>query len=216
MTRGVILLALAGIPVAALVGCSTAPQTHTERMDLKAQADQVVAQAQRTDPTLRDVLASSAGYAVFPEAGKGGFIVGAGYGKGVVYQNGVAVGYCDMTQGSVGATIGGQSFTEIIVFKTPFALDQFKNGDFTLGADATAVALKAGAAANAQTRNNIVVFVTSQSGLMADASIAGQGFRYISATDLGSNVRQAGEKLPPSDNTNYPNNGYNRSNSSQY
>ena len=127
---GVILLALAGIPVAGLVGCSTAPKTSAERLDLKADADRVMAEAQRTDPTLRDFMARSAGYAVFPDAGKGGFIAGGGYGKGVLYEHGVMIGYCDMTQGTFGAQIGGQSFAEILCFETPEKLNQFKDNQF--------------------------------------------------------------------------------------
>lgn len=197
MIRGAILLVLAGIPVAGIVGCNTAPQARSDRMDLKTEADRVVAEAQRTDPTLRDVMANSLGYAVFPDAGKGGFIIGGGYGKGVLYERGVMTGYCDLTHGSVGATIGGQSFTEILVFRSPAALNDFRDGDFTLGADATVVALKAGAAANAQARTDdeMLVFITSQTGLMADASITGQNFRFTSATELGDTVQPAGGQI---------------------
>lgn len=190
---GVILLALAGIPVAGLVGCSTAPKTSAERLDLKADADRVVAEAQRTDPTLRNFLARSAGYAIFPDAGKGGFIVGGGYGKGVLYERGVMTGYVDMTQGTVGAQIGGQSFSEILAFETPEKLNQFKENQFTLNAQATAVALSSGAAANARYSDNVAVFITSQEGLMAEATVGGQQFRFKPAP--ANEVQPAGGQL---------------------
>lgn len=193
MIRGVIVLALAGIPVGGIVGCSTAPETRSERMDLKAEADRAVAQAHRTDPTLRDFMARSAGYAVFPEAGKGGLIVGGGYGKGVLYERGVVTGYCDITQATIGAQAGGQKFTEIVVFETPEAINRFKNNQFTLNAQATAVALASGAAANADYSDNVAVFVTGQEGLMAEASVGGQQFRFTPAST--PEVRPAGERL---------------------
>lgn len=193
MIRGILLVTLAGIPVAGIVGCSTAPKTHADRVDLKATADRSLAEAQQTDPTLRSFLQRSAGYAVFPEAGKGGFIVGGGYGRGVLYERGVMTGYCDMTQGSIGAQIGGQQFTEIVVFETPQALNDFKNGDFTLNAQATAVMLKSGAAANARYSDSVAVFITAQEGAMAEASVGGQQFRFTPASQ--GEVRPAGGRL---------------------
>lgn len=194
MIRGVLILALAGIPVAGIVGCSTEPKTHAERMDLKADADRVVAQAQQTDPTLRDFMARSAGYAVFPDAGKGGLIAGGAYGKGVLYEHGVMTGYCDMTQATIGAQAGGQSFSEIICFETPQKLNQFKQNQFTFNAQATAVALSSGAAANARYSDQVAVFVTSQEGLMAEATVGGQQFRFRPAPQ--SEVQPAGSQLP--------------------
>lgn len=150
-------------------------------MDIKSSAQSKLAEATSADPTLRPVLNDSAGYAVFPEAGRGGLVVGGGYGKGVLYERGQIVGYCDMTLASAGAEIGGKSFVEIIVFKTPSALQDFKNGQFTLRGDTSAVALTSGAAANTQFQNGTAIYVLSQSGLMADASIGAQSFRYTPA-----------------------------------
>lgn len=195
MTRGVIVLALlAGIPVGGIVGCSTAPETTSERMDLKSAADHAIAEAQRADSTLRDFMARSAGYAVFPEAGKGGFIVGGAYGKGVLYERGVMTGYCDITQATVGAQAGGQKFTEIVCFETPGAVNRFKNNQVTLNAQATAVALKSGAAANARYSDNVAVFLTGQEGLMAEATIGGQQFRFTPASTPPAEAQPAGAR----------------------
>lgn len=54
----------------------------------------------------------------------------------------------------------------------------FKNGRFTFGADAAAVALRDGVASKTQFRDNVAVFVYDQGGLMADASIGGETFRF--------------------------------------
>ena len=72
--------------------------------------------------------------------------------------------------------MGGQSYTELIFFQTPQALGDFKSGDFTLNAEATAVALKSGAGANARYSDAIVVFTMDESGLMGEAALGGQKF----------------------------------------
>ncbi|MEI8195532.1 MAG: YSC84-related protein, partial [Phycisphaerae bacterium] len=119
-----------------------------------------------------------AGYAVFPSIGKGAIGIGGAYGKGDLYQNGVVVGYCDMTQASIGFQLGGQAYTEILVFETPAAVERFKNGNFRFDAQATAVALKSGAGANAKFANGVVVFAMDEAGLMYEAAVGGQKFSY--------------------------------------
>src|SRR3954466_1154957 len=100
-----------------LMGCSTAPKTSAERMELQDDAHATVTRFKSQDPSLDRVLANSAGYAVFPDVGKGGLIAGAAYGRGTVYEGGKQIGYADMRQGSIGAQIGGQTYAELIVFQ---------------------------------------------------------------------------------------------------
>jgi len=44
------------------------------------------------------------------------------------------VGYCDLTQASIGLQLGGQTYTEIIVFENRDAVDQFKSGKLAFDA----------------------------------------------------------------------------------
>jgi lipid-binding SYLF domain-containing protein len=171
-------LALGLTSLLALAACTTAPDTHEGKENLRRSSAQALAQAEQNDPTLANLIRESAGYAVFPSIGKGAVGIGGAYGKGDVYQNGSVIGYCDMTQASIGFQLGGQAYTEILVFKTPDALDTFKNGNFRFDAQATAVALKSGAGANAKFANGVAVFTTDEAGLMYEASIGGQKFSY--------------------------------------
>jgi lipid-binding SYLF domain-containing protein len=164
---------------ALVVGCSTAPKTSAERTELKDEAQITLKRFKSQDSTLDGVLSRSTGYAVFPTIGKGGLIAGAAYGRGTVYEGGKQIGYADMSQGSVGAQIGGESYSELIVFQTPEALYKFKNNNFTFGANATAVALKAGAAAGTEFKDGVAIFLETKGGLMADASLAGQKFTFV-------------------------------------
>ena len=121
---------------------------------------------------------NSAGYVIFPNVGKGGFIVGGASGNGVVYEDGTKVGMADLKKLSVGLQAGGQAITEVIFFETPDDLAEFKDGDFEFSAEASAVALKSGIAVNAKYRDGVAVFALPKAGLMADASVGGQKFDY--------------------------------------
>jgi lipid-binding SYLF domain-containing protein len=125
------------------------------------------------------ILTAADSYAVFPTVGKAAVAIGGAYGKGVLYQHGKFVGYCDMTQASIGFALGGQAYTEIIVFKTPEALTRFKSGNFAFSAQATAVAVRAGAGANAKYDDGVAVFTMNEAGLMGEASVGGQKFSYV-------------------------------------
>jgi len=145
---------------------------------LRHEADAAISDFRATDPSLDTFLQNAAGYAVFPNVGKGGFIVGGAHGKGLVYEKGRVTGEADLTQASVGFLAGGQTFRELIVFGTPQALDNFRNGQMSLGADINAVALKTGAAASTQFKNGLAVFTKPTGGAMFEASVAGQKFSY--------------------------------------
>jgi lipid-binding SYLF domain-containing protein len=161
-----------------MTGCATAPPSVAGKADIESDAAGAVAKAQKNDPTLGNVLKSAAGYAVFPSVGKGAAGIGGAYGKGVFYEGGAATGYCDLSQASIGAQLGGQSYTEIICFETPKAVESFKQGHFAFDAQATAVALKSGAGANAKFTDGVAVFTTDETGLMVEAAIGGQKFTY--------------------------------------
>ena len=47
-----------------------------------------------------------------------------------MYERGQHIGYADLTQGTVGVQVGGQSFSELLVFEHKAALDRFKAGEF--------------------------------------------------------------------------------------
>lgn len=160
------------------IACSTAPKSVQGKADIEQSATQAMAKARKADPTLSTVFNAAAGYAVFPTVGKGAIGVGGAYGKGVLFEAGTAVGYCDLTQGSIGLQLGGQSYTEIIAFADRPALQEFKDGNFRFDAQATAVALQSGAGANAKFTNGVAVFTMDEKGLMFEASVGGQKFSY--------------------------------------
>ena len=169
------------LTIVAIVGsaaCATAPKTEAGRRDLEAKAAETLQDMRARDSALQAVLDSSAGYVVFPEIGKGGVIVGAAYGRGILYEGGRAVGFVELNQGSIGAQLGGQTFSELIVFRDPFDIARLKGGKFSIGADASAVVLTTGASASARFVDGVAVFTVPRGGLMAELSVTGQQLNF--------------------------------------
>ena len=146
--------------------------------DLVTASKNAIDNFQKTDSGMQSLLANSPGYVVFPSVGKAGFIVGAARGKGLVYSTNQVIGKATMTQASIGAQAGGQEFAEIIVFQTATALEDFKDGKFELSADISAVAAAEGASAAAKFSKGVEVFTLSKRGLMLQAAVGGQKFKY--------------------------------------
>jgi lipid-binding SYLF domain-containing protein len=162
-------------------GCATEPGTIESRDLLSAQVQEVVATFKARAPGIQRYFDESYGYAVLPRVTKGAVVVGGAYGKGEVFAQGVKVGYCSMSQATVGFSFGGESFREIIFFRQKRDLDRFAMGDLAFSAQATAVAATAGAAAKSDYQDGMAVFIATAGGLMVDASLGGQKFDYTPA-----------------------------------
>lgn len=149
-----------------------------------------------------NMIDTAYGYAVFPTIGKGGIGIGGAHGKGGVYRGGKRVGLTSMSQISYGLQLGGQSYSQIIFFRDERAFTDFTSGNFEFGAQASAVALTAGASAQTSTggsgsassgtdkrlntvteenyddRSGMAIFTIAKGGLMYEATLSGQKFKY--------------------------------------
>jgi len=165
---------------AAVVGCSSTPKlaTSTDREVLRLEVRAAIDEFKRVDPSMGELFESAKAYAVFPSVGKGAVGVGGAYGRGEFFENGTRVGYCDLSQATVGLQLGGQSYSEVIFFEGELALQNFKTGTFAFSAQASAVAAASGSSADADYENGVLVFTMARGGLMFEASIGGQRFRY--------------------------------------
>jgi lipid-binding SYLF domain-containing protein len=183
------MLMLAAMCVAAFaVGCSTTPKSDQGKEDLQGGAQRAVDRMTAADPDLRSRIDSAYGYGVFPKIGKGGVIVGGAYGRGIVYEQARMIGYADMTQASVGAQLGGQTYSELILFENADALNRFRQNRLELSANLSAVIVKSGAAKSARYENGVAVFVQPRAGAMAEASVGGQKFTFVSDMNAGGNA----------------------------
>src|SRR5215470_6087408 len=166
------------LAVASIMAAFSAFSVQAVEQELLNDSKQAVSDFLEKDSTLNTFLTNSAGYAIFPNVGKGGFIVGGARGKGLVYEKTNIIGVATMTQASVGAQVGGQTFAEMIFFETPAALTDFKAGKFEMSAEASAVAAAEGASAAAKYKDGVAVFTLPKKGLMVQASVGGQKFKF--------------------------------------
>jgi lipid-binding SYLF domain-containing protein len=145
------------------------------------------------DPGLKPLLEEAHAYAVFPSIGRATAVVGGAFGKGEVIRNGRVIGYAAVGQLTLGVQLGGDTFSEIIAFQDKAALDRFKEGRYAFAANASAVLVKAGAAASANYETGAAVFVLPQGGMMLELAIGAQKFWFRPAV-LGRAKRAPASK----------------------
>ncbi len=157
---------------------SLSPASAGWDANAEKKARETIAAFKKKDAKLQAFFDKAYGYAVFPTVGKGAMGIGGAHGKGTVFQGGKAIGSTSLTQVTIGFQLGGQAYSEIIFFKDKRTLDNFKAGNFELGAQASAVAATAGAAANADYEKGVAIFTMAKGGLMYEASVGGQKFSF--------------------------------------
>lgn len=153
--------------------------------NLNAEDREVVRDAEKAresfiaqDPDIRQMFEQSAGYVIFPNVGKGAYVVGGAAGNGAVYQNGELVGMAKLRQLDVGLQLGGQSYSQVIFFENEKTLNSFKEDDVQLAANASAVALDEGKAKSLKFKDGLAIATMPKAGAMLEISVGGQKFRY--------------------------------------
>jgi len=166
--------------LAALLMVALTSTLTTRAADLQPSAEQAVANFKLADAGLTNFFAKSAGYVILPSVGEGGFIFGGEHGDGLVYEKAKITGKVTMSEFSVGAQVGGGTFSEVIFFETVSALQSFKKTKWEMSAKAKASVAASGSAANAKYDQGVLVFTLPKSGAMVAAAIGGQKFKFES------------------------------------
>jgi lipid-binding SYLF domain-containing protein len=129
-----------------------------------------------TSPTLQSYYNQSYGYPVFPTVTKVVVSIGGSVGKGIVFQNHLALSMSKLKQLTVGLQFGAQKYSEVIFFQNEIDFDQFMNKKLKFDGQTSAVAIKKGASADLSYSYGVAVFTQAKGGLMFEASIGGQHF----------------------------------------
>jgi lipid-binding SYLF domain-containing protein len=158
------------------------PKTVQEEQILSDQVSAAIATFKRTDPSLQRFFDNAYGYAVFPAVRSAAVGIGGAYGQAEVYERGRMIGHADLSQANVGASLGGQRYAEIIFFENEGALATFKTNQVELDARASAIAAASGAATSANYQKGVAVFTLPEGGLMFQAAVGGQKFRFTPLT----------------------------------
>ena len=132
----------------------------------------------KKSPVVQPFFKNAYGYAVFPTVGKGGIGIGGAHGKGIVIRGDTTVADTSLSQVTIGFQLGGQVYSQFIMFKDKTAFEHFSRGNFEMGAQVSAVAITLGASADANYDGGVAVFTIAEGGLMYEASVGGQKFKY--------------------------------------
>ncbi len=128
------------------------------------------------------ILQKAEAVAVFPSLIKGGVIIGAQRGRGILSARDAKTGewtspaFLTITGGSIGAQIGAQAVDLVLVIQNRRGLEQLVRNQFKIGADASVAAGPVGRDASASTDIQLRAQILSYSrtrGLFAGVSING-------------------------------------------
>jgi lipid-binding SYLF domain-containing protein len=148
-----------------------------EGAEYHEKAQEALAEFKAADAKVQSFIDKSAGYVVIPTVGKAALGIGGARGKGVLYEGGEVTAIVTLTQLSFGFQGGGQAYSEFIFFEDAATLENFKHGNFELNAQASAVAVTAGASADAAFNGGMAIFTQAKGGLMYEAAVGGQKFK---------------------------------------
>jgi lipid-binding SYLF domain-containing protein len=153
-------------------------QKSSKDKKIVADAKESKAEFIRVDGMMSRLFDNAYAYVIFPNVGKGGIGIGGATGNGAVFQKNTLIGMAKMTQVTVGFQWGGQAYREVIFFEKKSDLDKFKEDKLEFSAQASAVAASAGASVNVNYKNGVMIFTQIKGGLMYEASVGGQKFKF--------------------------------------
>jgi lipid-binding SYLF domain-containing protein len=123
------------------------------------------------------------GILVFPNIVKGGFILGAHYGKGALRKQGETVGYYSTMAGSYGLQAGVQTFGYVLFFMNEKALTYLDESEgWEVGVGPSIVVMDKGMGKSLTTttgRSDVYAFIFDQQGLMAGLGLQGSKITRI-------------------------------------
>ena len=105
------------------------------KLEIDARVRAAMEQLYAEEPVARELGAKASGILVFPRVIKVGIGIGGEAGQGSLLVNGQPVQYYRTTAASFGFQLGGQAKSEVIMFMTQAALEEFRASD---GSSATA------------------------------------------------------------------------------
>ena len=123
------------------------------------------------------------GILVFPNIVKGGFLIGAQYGKGALRKEGKTVGYYSTLAASYGLQAGVQAFGYAMFFMNEKSLEYLdESAGWEVGVGPSIVVMDKGMGKSLTTttgRSDVYAFIFDQQGLMAGLGLQGSKITKI-------------------------------------
>lgn len=154
-----------------------------EAAQIDREADAALKKLLEDTPEAEMFRKDAKGILIFPSIVKGGFIIGAHYGKGALKKGGATVGYYSSLAASYGLQAGIQSFGYILFFMNDKSLEYLDNSEgWEIGVGPSIVVMDKGAGKSLTTttgRSDVYAFIFSQQGLMAGLGLQGSKITKI-------------------------------------
>jgi lipid-binding SYLF domain-containing protein len=145
---------------------------------LEVRAERAISRMQtdieRSLPYFKDAYA----IAVWPGIGRIGFGFGGAYGRGIVIEQGKAVGTVGYWQFSSGIQAGLKSFTMVVFFRNKEALDDLKAGKIQFAGQAGVDFATVGAHGTPTYNQGVAIIAMTNFGLMGEFAAAGVKYNY--------------------------------------
>ena len=153
------------------------------REEIDAQAAQALVRLRDYNVQAAELLAKAKGVLVFPDVVKMGFGVGGQYGEGVLQVDGEPVAYYSTAGASFGLQLGAQYKSEVLLFMTDEALEQFRiSRGWEVGVDGSVAVIQLGAGGkfdSKQLNQPVIAFIFSNQGLMYNLTLEGSKITRI-------------------------------------
>ncbi len=163
--------------IATLIASATASAS------LESDASAAYRRLTSESPAAAKVAARAKGVLVFPSIVKGGFMIGAQHGDGVLFVHGHMAGYYKTVAASYGLQAGIQKFGYALFFMTDRDLAYLhKSGGWEIGTGPSVVIVDTGTAKTLTTttlRKGVYAFAFGQRGLMAGLGLQGSKITRI-------------------------------------
>lgn len=186
------LLAIAGAIAVAFTALAGTPahagsREDEARDDIRKATNETLNALYKAQPSARNAVAKSAGYAVFSNFGMKIFLAGGGTGKGMAVDNGTKTAtFMKMVEVQAGLGIGIKKFRLVWVFQNKSDFDAFVNSGWELGAQATATAKAAdtggGLAGAMSIKPGVYLYQLTDDGLAVE--LTAKGTKYYKDDDL--------------------------------
>ncbi|WP_417348239.1 YSC84-related protein [Ferrimonas sp.] len=153
------------------------------KTEIDAKVKGALQQLYKETPAAKELVAKARGVLVLPEVYKAGFGIGGEYGEGALLINGAPADYYATAAASFGLQVGAQVKSQVVLFMTSEALDNFRNSQgWKAGVDGSVAlaTLGAGGTFDSNTlRQPIIGFIFSNKGLMYNLTFEGSKFTKI-------------------------------------
>ena len=161
----------------------SAPSWAADKQEIDAYVEEALSEFYQHSPAGKKLAQRAKGILVFPRVYKAGFGIGGEYGEGKLIADGATKGYYSVSAASVGFQLGVQRKSQILLFMTSEALNNFLSSEgWDAGVDGSVAiaSLGAGGEIDTKTANQpVIAFIFSNKGLMYNLTLEGSKITQI-------------------------------------